>query len=167
MDPATIAAIVGGGTGVLNTAGNIIATDMTNKANKQLAEYAYQKDLEMWNKQNEYNNPLNQMARLKAAGLNPHLVYGNGAVGNTTGGIPQYNAPHLQKPDINLDIVPAIQMYNQVRLNEAQVNNIQKQTELSDVQLKNAQIDLSNKEWLQNEYIEHIVNDEVVSKKIL
>lgn len=31
------------------------------------------------NKQNEYNKPINQMARLREAGLNPNLVYGNGA----------------------------------------------------------------------------------------
>ncbi len=30
-------------------------------------------------KQNEYNKPINQMARLREAGLNPNLVYGNGA----------------------------------------------------------------------------------------
>lgn len=38
----------------------------------------------MWNRSNEYNNPSSQMARLKAAGLNPNLVYGSGSVvGNT------------------------------------------------------------------------------------
>ncbi|QCQ84922.1 DNA pilot protein [Blackfly microvirus SF02] len=34
---------------------------------------------QMWNKTNIYNSPVEQMARLKAAGLNPNLVYGNGA----------------------------------------------------------------------------------------
>lgn len=32
-----------------------------------------------FNTENEYNLPSNQMARLQAAGLNPHLVYGGGA----------------------------------------------------------------------------------------
>lgn len=32
-----------------------------------------------WEKQNAYNHPLQQMQRLKEAGLNPHLVYGSGA----------------------------------------------------------------------------------------
>lgn len=31
----------------------------------------------------DYNSPINQMARLRAAGLNPALVYGNGQVANT------------------------------------------------------------------------------------
>lgn len=38
-----------------------------------------------WNLANDYNHPIQQMERLKAAGLNPLLVYGSGSVsGNTT-----------------------------------------------------------------------------------
>lgn len=34
---------------------------------------------DMWNAQNAYNTPAAQMQRLKAAGLNPMLVYGSGS----------------------------------------------------------------------------------------
>uniref|UniRef100_A0AAU8B289 DNA pilot protein n=1 Tax=Dulem virus 76 TaxID=3145787 RepID=A0AAU8B289_9VIRU len=38
-----------------------------------------------WHLTNDYNHPIEQMNRLKAAGLNPLLVYGSGSVtGNTT-----------------------------------------------------------------------------------
>lgn len=40
-------------------------------------ELAYERNLEMWNKQNAYNSPAAQMERLKQAGLNPNLAYGN------------------------------------------------------------------------------------------
>lgn len=44
------------------------------------------KAMQSWNIMNDYNNPIHQMERLKAAGLNPLLVYGSGSVtGNTTG----------------------------------------------------------------------------------
>lgn len=44
-----------------------------------------------WNIANDYNHPINQMARLEAAGLNKNLVYGSGSVtGNTA------SAPSLQ-----------------------------------------------------------------------
>lgn len=36
---------------------------------------------ENWQMENNYNSPKAQMARLKAAGLNPNLVYGSGAAG--------------------------------------------------------------------------------------
>lgn len=41
--------------------------------------------MQSWNLANNYNHPIQQMERLKAAGLNPLLVYGSGSVsGNTT-----------------------------------------------------------------------------------
>ena len=37
---------------------------------------------EMWDKENEYNTPANQLARLEAAGLNPNLFGGNNVAGS-------------------------------------------------------------------------------------
>ena len=39
--------------------------DLQNQENRKLAEYQYSKDLEMWNRANEYNTPANQMQRFK------------------------------------------------------------------------------------------------------
>lgn len=149
IDPLTLMTI---GSGV-NVGGNILSTYMQNKHNKQMAEYAYTKDLEMWNRQNEYNNPINQMNRLKNAGLNPNLVYGNGAVGNTGSTIPHYQAPHLEKPDLNIDMAEVISMYNQVKMNEAQVDNIKKQNDLLELRKASEAIDLENKKWLNDQKI--------------
>lgn len=38
-------------------------------------------ELGLWHMQNKYNSPIEQMARLKEAGLNPHLMYDKGTVG--------------------------------------------------------------------------------------
>lgn len=52
-----------------------------------------------WNIMNDYNHPINQMARLKAAGLNPYVVYGSGSVtGNTSG------SPALQGGGISTSV---------------------------------------------------------------
>lgn len=64
----------------------------TAKENRALAEYTFNKNVEMWNLQNQYNSPQAQMQRLKEAGLNPHLMYGKGTVGNAQG-MPTYVAP--------------------------------------------------------------------------
>lgn len=92
-----IAPIVAGATGIaqsfmdaFNAKSN---TDKTIEANKKMAEYQYSKDLEMWNRANEYNSPQSQMKRLTDAKLNPNLVYGHGAVANSTSQLPKYNAP--------------------------------------------------------------------------
>ena len=43
---------------------------------------------EMWKTQNAYNTPMKQMERLKQAGLNPALMYGQGNTGNANN-VPQ------------------------------------------------------------------------------
>lgn len=62
----------------------------------QKALMAYQNNLaiENWKLQNEYNLPSAQMERLTSAGLNPHLVYGQGA---------QTLAADLTQPNASFD----------------------------------------------------------------
>lgn len=69
---------------------------MNNSANKELMKYQYDLALEQWNRENEYNKPINQMSRLQEAGLNPNLVYGDGTVANTAASSPQPKAPRLE-----------------------------------------------------------------------
>lgn len=92
------------------------------EANRELAEYAYSKDLEMWERQNMYNRPEAQMERLKAAGLNPHLVYGTGAVGNTSGQMPQYNAPRANFRSVPIDVGGTVGQFQDLQLRQAQKN---------------------------------------------
>jgi hypothetical protein len=46
----------------------------------------------MWKRQNAYNTPANQMQRLKDAGLNPALMYGQGTMGNAEKPLPYQQA---------------------------------------------------------------------------
>ena len=62
---------------------------LQNRSNKKLAQYTFNKNVEMWKMQNAYNSPKQQMARFKEAGLNPNLMYGKGTVGNAQT-MPQY-----------------------------------------------------------------------------
>jgi hypothetical protein len=45
--------------------------------NKSMAELANRWSIEQWNRENEYNLPVNVMARLREGGVNPDLFYGN------------------------------------------------------------------------------------------
>lgn len=103
--------------------------DKTNEANMKLAEYQYSKDLEMWNKGNAYNNPIEQMKRLKEAGLNPNLVYGNGsAVGNSAGQLPKYNAPTMSYNYIPpVDLPGTIGAFQDIQIRNAQIDNLKAQ----------------------------------------
>ena len=65
--------------------------------------------MKSWQLANDYNHPINQMERLKAAGLNPNLVYGSGSVaGNTT------SAPSLVGGGVSTKTESAIRGLNQV-----------------------------------------------------
>lgn len=133
--------------GLGSSAMNHKAVQDTNKANMEIAKYqaqwqqqenekAYQRSLHMWNLQNEYNSPTQQMARIRAAGLNPNLVYGNGVTGNSSGSTPQYepakfNAPTMQAyRGWNLGISDAISQFLAYRTAKAQVDNMEAQNSL-------------------------------------
>lgn len=133
--------------GIGSSAMNNKAVRDTNKANMEIAKYqaqwqqqenekAYQRSLNMWNLQNEYNSPTQQMARIRAAGLNPNLVYGNGVTGNSSGSTPQYepakfNAPTMQAyRGWNLGISDAISQFLAYRTVKAQVDNMEAQNSL-------------------------------------
>lgn len=70
-------------------------TKYTNEAQKREAELAYQRSIQMWERQNLYNSPQAQMERYKQAGLNPHLIYNQGNSGNASS-FPQYQPANLQ-----------------------------------------------------------------------
>lgn len=132
MDPYTAAAI---STGANNLSGTLLgysSQKSTNKANLKLAEYQYSKALEMWNRQNEYNLPKNQMSRLTEAGLNPNLVYGNGTVqGLTSAPAPQYHAPTLQAYTNfgSLGAEQAVTTYMQLKQSDAAINKTNAETQ--------------------------------------
>lgn len=90
--------------GVVGLGGDYAQSILNVKNQKELAKYnaeqqsklnqqAFDQNVKMWNMQNAYNTPLQQMKRLQQANLNPNLVYGGGNVsGNTAGSAPEYQA---------------------------------------------------------------------------
>lgn len=94
-----IGAIIGAGAGLYDSHQNRKTsernTDKTIAAQKAEAELAYQRSMSSWHMQNEYNSPEEQMKRFMAAGLNPHLIYGQGSPGQASAP-PQYQPANLQ-----------------------------------------------------------------------
>lgn len=121
-----LAAIAGGisqlGSGLFGYLGQ----KQANKTNIQLAKDAREHDVNMWNMQNAYNTPAMQMQRLTEAGLNPHLMYGQGNTGNAS--TPQ-KAP---VPEVGneltslsqMSLAPVLSMYQDWRVKNAQIENL-------------------------------------------
>lgn len=120
--------VVQAGSGIISSLLANRAAKKTREANKREAELAYQRQVDMFNKQNEYNSPAEQMKRLRAAGLNENLVYGNGATNTTAVSTPKYDAPTQQYVSNVPDLGSALSMYQDFRLKNAQINNVNAQT---------------------------------------
>lgn len=106
---------------------NLISSLFGNAARKKEASRQRAWNERMWHMENAYNTPEAQMARLKQAGLNPNLVYGQGSVGNAAGSVNSYQKPDIETPDLN----PLGQMlqYVGVEAKQAQADNMRQQTE--------------------------------------
>lgn len=69
-------------------ASGAVESSVNNYYNKKAAKKAYEREIDLMDRQNAYNTPSAQMERLKEAGLNPALVYGNGTVSGNTSATP-------------------------------------------------------------------------------
>lgn len=131
-NPNVLAAGIQAGSGLLGAGLNQIFarrnTARQLEANKEMAQYQWGMDQEAWNRQNKYNTPKAQMARFKEAGLNPHLIYGKGTAGQATQ-LPKYSNVRAEKTDTpNFQGIPALEMYQNVQMQKAQIDQIAAQT---------------------------------------
>jgi len=145
MDPS-LALAVGNG---LQTNLSQLQTEFTNLGNQFLQQRYNQKMYErqradaisFWNMQNEYNTPANQVARLRAAGLNPAFAYGNGGNNGSPVQVPDQQRVDFRSvtPQGTQRIDPL--MVADLRIKNAQANNLETQTEVirQDARLRNIQ----------------------------
>lgn len=127
-----------------------------NKQNKKAQERDQRFQEYMWNKQNEYNLPINQMARLREAGLNPQLALGDvNSVASASLGGQSPTGHSASMPDTGIDILSALESYRQAQLlsekaktekvaqkqMRAQTMNTKEQTKFLGFQMKNIDAD--------------------------
>lgn len=131
---------------------NMAINQMNNEFNAAEAEKARQFQLDMWNRTNEYNSASAQRSRLEAAGLNPYLMMNGGSAGVAQSSGP--SSPASATPPLSMQrqdfagignvLSSALQISNQSKLTDAQVQNLQGQKSLADAQAQKA---LSDVDW--------------------
>jgi len=104
----------------------------TLQANKELAKYQYGQDLQMWQRANEYNAPTAQMQRLKAAGLNPNMVYGSGGATTQAATLPKYQnvTADYSSEKAAMPVMPQLSAFTDTAMKIAQLKNLSAQTKL-------------------------------------
>lgn len=112
---------------------------LQNKYNMQLAAYQNDLNLAQWERENEYNSPINQMARLKEAGINPRLAYGDSASSQAANS-PNLVAGSMQAPtNLGEYMQTAFGQFQNVFNQMNQIQAIQ-----AEIRNKNAQTDMYN-----------------------
>lgn len=127
---------------------NSVGAAQGSRSGRKWALKQYEREradnLSDWQRQNEYNHPSSQMARLREAGLNPNLVYGKGA-DNTATAISGAASPSPEKwvpRDLPLgDLGDSLFRGVDLSMKQAQTDNLRVQnTVLSqEAELKKAQ----------------------------
>jgi hypothetical protein len=129
MEPVTTAAAITAGISALSGGAQAVATGKQNKKSRQFSRENYAKtkadNIQFWNMQNEYNSPEKQMERLKAAGLNPNIVYDKGGAVQPAGNIatPDVQGAQFRTPDFT-QISNPIQGYFDTKIKQAQYDNL-------------------------------------------
>lgn len=129
MDPLiTSAAIVAASGG-----GQAAATGKQNRKSRAFSRETYAKtkadNIAFWNMQNEYNSPQQQMERLRAAGLNPNMVYDKGGAIQPASNIstPDVQPGQFRTPDFGSIGTNLVQGYFDTRIKQAQYDNLKAQ----------------------------------------
>lgn len=116
-----------------------------------------------WMQQQEYNSPANQMARYKAAGLNPNLIYGQGTSGNAS------SAPVLTSPlaaagkDLVKNSLNSSKLFSQIELNATQIQKQQQTIENLKTQLELTKTKTDMNEII-NRYLPDVKESEIYSR---
>lgn len=133
---------VSAGSGLL---GSIISGIYNRKRQRESQQWAEQ----MYEKQNEYNLPINQVARLKEAGINPNLAFGSAAsaMGSNVPSPPRYS----DSPDFGAPVQRGISEYFQRRFEKAQ---LLKQIEWQNEQIREKQMQNDTTSLLLDDYRE-------------
>jgi len=129
---AIIAASQAAGQGI-----NAFAQGKMNRKTREWNEKMYARQradaLTDWRMQNEYNTPAAQMARMKAAGLNPNLIYKGGA-DSVSGPVRSTDVKGWNPTPPQVDPNTAgnvISMYQNIKNREIQTDNLKQNMELT------------------------------------
>lgn len=128
--PLTEGAIAGltAAASITNMAGssafNAAQSKKQRKWSEKMTNQQNEWNLNMWNKANEYNTPLNQVNRLREAGLNP-LYYG--LDGSSAGQVESAQALGYDRANIG-NLENPVGSYLDAKTRIAQIENIQAQT---------------------------------------
>lgn len=112
---------------------NILLNWQNNLWNKKMVSEQNAWNLDLWNKNNEYNTPSAMLQRAKDAGINPNLALGNVSASSAPAQSSQPiagQAPQLENNSANImaGVAQMSQVLNDVPMQIAQINKMKAET---------------------------------------
>lgn len=159
MIAATLPALVSAATSIGNTMlqnkYNKEQAERANQMNRENQQWLLEQNKQLQKEQREYDSPAAQMARYIAAGLNPHLIYGNGTSAGSAFPISAGNLPPAQVgqrlagiPDISRLFLAAQSSIAQTQLANARTSQVEQNTALQSVQTDIAKTNPMLQPWV-------------------
>lgn len=84
----------------IGAVGDVASGFINRKSQEESDDRNWRHTVQMWNMNNDYNSPVNQMKRYEEAGLNPNLLFSQVSAGNAT----QPSVPQSGAARFNLDL---------------------------------------------------------------
>lgn len=135
--PLPLIPLIAAGTNLLGNAMNTASNARQNRLNREFAQHQYDQQradaLADYEMMNTYNSPAEQMERLKAAGLNPNLVYGGGTT-TSSATVRSSSPPSYRGNPAHYDfggVANGLMMGYQVENTKAQTDNVKEQTKVA------------------------------------
>lgn len=157
--------------GLFGAVGNVISQGMANRANKKMTRETnqMQKQLadEAWARETAYNAPSAQMERYRAAGLNPHLIYGQNDNGY------QYQTPDVEtSQSVGADMSAlsdvGIGTFQDVRMRRLQNDILDEELKQkvidTDYKIENSELDVQVKRLLKKKTAREILGLDYANK---
>lgn len=117
------------------------AAEDSNRMNRENQLFILRQQKELQREQQEYDSPAQQMARYKAAGLNPHLIYGSGSSSGQAFPIDagqiapaRIDAPDASYPDVAGSFIRAGTSLAGMGLTNQRIEESQARTALTELQ---------------------------------
>lgn len=138
VDPLTVG-LIGA-----STAGSILGAVGVNKGSytkwRQSFDHSHRANIEDWNMQNEYNLPINQLKRLRDAGINPNFMLSSGQISSSGAAVSPATGANIPQQNVGAAAASGATQGMQIAQMVSAKQNTDADTDLKRAQAKGQEI---------------------------
>ena len=145
IDPVVGGAIVAGASSLLGSGISAMQNAKSYSRWRRSFDHAHRANIEDWNMQNEYNLPLNQLKRLRDAGINPNFAMQSGGITAQGGSISPASGSDLSQIDLGSKVQDGLSQGIEMMNALTQQKNLKASTAKLEAETENVEEDTQTK----------------------